>query len=198
MLNDNKCLSSVVEDDARWFPDWKNRRKNPMREATVHWYVAALKPNATNIAKRNLKRQGFETFLPLQLETQRRGSKFVEVSRPLFPGYVFVRLGGHATDMRKVNSTLGVSRLVSFGGVPATVPRGLIDELKKCCDGDGFFRSCDKLLPGDQVVLTSGPFAQFVATVEKLTPDRRAWVLLELLGGKTRILVEPERFLRSV
>ena len=30
------------------------------------WFLAQLKPNCANIADRNLKRQGFQTFLPVE------------------------------------------------------------------------------------------------------------------------------------
>jgi transcriptional antiterminator RfaH len=45
------------------------------------------------------------------------------------------------------------------------------------------------LKPGDQVTLTKGPFVNFAAEVEKIAPDRRVWVLMELMGGQTRVTV---------
>ena len=54
------------------------------------WFLAQLKPNCANIADRNLKRQGFKTFLPMEEETRQRNGKFVTSMQPLFPGYIFV------------------------------------------------------------------------------------------------------------
>ena len=42
--------------------------------------------------------------------------------------------------------------------------------------------------------LLSGPFAQFVATVESLAPQQRVWVLLDLLGSRTRVSVEVDAY----
>ena len=50
------------------------------------WFLAQMKPNSHDIANRNLTRQGFETFLPLQEETRRTRGRFVTRRRPLFPG----------------------------------------------------------------------------------------------------------------
>ena len=50
------------------------------------WFLAQLKPNCANIADKNLKRQGFQTFLPMEEETRQRNGKFVTAMRPLFPG----------------------------------------------------------------------------------------------------------------
>jgi transcriptional antiterminator RfaH len=46
-------------------------------------------------------------------------------------------------------------------------------------------------------MLTKGPFADFVATIESITPDRRVWVLMEIMGGATRVAVDVQN-LRAV
>ena len=53
------------------------------------------------------------------------------------------------------------------------------------------------LKPGGQVALTKGPFANFVAEVEKIAPDRRVWVLMEIMGGQKRVAVGADQ-LRAV
>jgi transcriptional antiterminator RfaH len=44
---------------------------------------------------------------------------------------------------------------------------------------------CRFLKPGDQVALNSGPFANFVAEVEKIVLDRRVWMLMEIMLAMT-------------
>jgi len=161
------------------------------------WFLAQLKPNCVNIAQKNLKRQGFKTFLPIEEETRQRNGKFVTAKRPLFPGYIFVALdvaGGH---WRAVNATYGVTRLVSFGKKPAEVPLNLVSQLLLRCDAQGKLLPPRLLKPGDQVLLTKGPFANFAAEVEKIAPDRRVWVLMEIMGTQTRVAVKAEH-LRAV
>ena len=41
--------------------------------------------------------------------------------------------------------------------------------------------------------VTTGPFANFVAEVEKIAPDRRVWVLMEIMGGQKRVAVGAEQ-----
>jgi len=53
------------------------------------------------------------------------------------------------------------------------------------------------LKPGDQVALNTAPFANFVAEVEKIAPDRRVLVLMEIMGGQTRVAVGADQ-LRAV
>ena len=65
------------------------------------------------------------------------------------------------------------------------------------CDTAGKLLPPKLLKPGDQVRMISGPFANFVATIENIAPDRRVWVLMEIMGGQTRVAVTADQ-LRTV
>lgn len=155
----------------------------------VDWYLVQFKPNSYRIAERNLQRQGFQTFLPMQKMTRRTSNKFVEELRPLFPGYFFVGCQSSDRPWRKINSTMGVSRLVSFGNQPSQVSHELVSSLQKRCDDRGELIPFENFVLGSEVTVTSGPFAQFVATVEQLDADQRVWILLDLMGQKSRVKV---------
>jgi len=165
---------------------------------TVHdsgttWFLAQLRPNCAQIAERNLARQGFRTFLPLEQGTARRSGRFVDALMPLFPGYIFVAVQTAAGQWRTINSTYGVTRLVSFGQEPAPVPLDIVSQLMLRCDAAGKLLPPRLLKPGDQVRVTAGPFAQFVAEIETIAPDRRVWVLMEIMGGQTRVAVKADQ-----
>ena len=81
------------------------------------------------------------------------------------------------------------TRLVSFGKELAAVPLDLVSQTMLRCDAKGKVLPPKLLKPGDQVGLTKGPFSNFVAEVEKIAPDRRVWVLMEIMGGQTRVAV---------
>ena len=49
------------------------------------WYLAQLKPNGFDRAKDNLRRQNFETFMPMSELTMRHGQKFSKKVLPVFP-----------------------------------------------------------------------------------------------------------------
>ena len=154
-----------------------------------HWFLVQLKPNSHNIAERNLRRQGVQTFLPLQEITRRQQTRFVSELRPLFPGYMFVRLDPDSWPWRKINATYGVSRIVSIRDVPARVPSGLVESLIQRCDARGSILIGGSLRRGDEVKVVEGPFAEFAATIETVDADRRVWLLLDFMGQTTRIQV---------
>ena len=157
------------------------------------WYLIQFKPNSNRLAERNLHRQGFETFLPMQKITRRKASRFVSDLKPLFPGYMFVSVNSELAPWRLINSTIGVSKLVSFEGKPKPLPLQLISGLMLRCDASGVLLSPKSLRAGDSVEMLTGPFANFIATVDTIDPEQRIWVLMDFMGQKTRMQVTTDQ-----
>jgi len=151
------------------------------------WFILQFKPNAQHIAAKHLKQQGFETFLPLHHATSRKASRFINATRPLFPGYMFITFDKEITNWHKINNTIGVSRLITFNSILKSVPTAIVDNLKKRCDLSGKLLPIEKLKKGDQVKILKGPFASFIATVEKYESDQRIWILMDVMGRKAKI-----------
>ena len=155
-------------------------------ENTSHWLLAHVKPNSTSIAKRNLERQGFRCFLPLDRRTRRLRGQLTTVKSPFFPGYLFVGIEADDTPWRAIRSTYGVAKLVSFGLEPANVPEELIGELMSRCDNEGCIRNHVAVAERDRVEISHGPLANFFGIVEKLAANERAWVLIDMMGQSIR------------
>ena len=151
------------------------------------WFILQFKSNSHHQATKNLNRQGFETFLPLHETTSRRLSRFINTSKPLFPGYMFIKFDRAESEWRKINSTYGVSRLITFNSILKSIPTIFVDHLMKRYDLSGKLIPIQKLKKGDQVTVLKGPFANFIATVEKYEADQRIWILMDLMGRKTKI-----------
>ena len=158
-----------------------------------HWYLIQFKPNSHKIAERNLNLQKFRTFLPMQVITTKKSSKFVTCLKPLFPGYMFLTVNDISNCLRKINSTVGVSRLVSVKSKPSLIPTEVVLELMERCDEDGKLNKQKRLNIGEPVKLISGPFSNFVATVDNIDENQRIWVLMNLMGRNTRIKMDTEQ-----
>jgi len=151
------------------------------------WFILQYKSNSHHIAAKNLNRQGFETFLPLHDITSRRTSRFINTSKPLFPGYMFIKFDKAESEWHKINSTYGVSRLITFNAILKSIPTIFVDHLMKRYDLSGKLIPIQKLKKGDHVTVLKGPFANFIATVEKYEADQRISILMDLMGRKTKI-----------
>ena len=151
------------------------------------WFVLQFKPNSHHQAKKNLNQQGFETFLPFCKTTSRKASRFISTTKPLFPGYMFIKFDREKTRWHKINNTYGVSRLITFNSNLKSIPSKFVDDLMKRYDPSGNLVPMKKLKKGDHVTVIKGPFADFIATVEKYEADERIWILMDLMGRKAKI-----------
>lgn len=159
-----------------------------------NWYVAQLKPNAIRLAETNLRRQGFTVFMPRIERTERFGSGFKLVCKPLFPGYLFVAERAGAQHWPSIYGTRGVTRLVSFGGrAPCSVPANLIQALETHLDDRGVLQPENQWKAGDTVKIAKGPLSDFIARVQSVDDEGRIWALLDFLGKETRVQLEPDQ-----
>ena len=160
---------------------------------TLSWYIVQFKPNSHKIAVRNLQRQGFGTFLPMHEVTRRTAAKFETVIRPLFAGYMFVACNPEKAPWRQINSTYGISRMLSFTEGTKPMPEALIAGLRARCNSVGKVEPLENFEAGQSVKMHSGPFESFIATVEQMVSDARIWVLLDFMGKETRVQVSRQQ-----
>ena len=158
----------------------------------LRWYLAQCKPNAAQIAVRNLENQSFGTFLPLQEITKRKGRIFQRQIRPLFPGYLFVQIDPDQGPWRQVNSTRGVTRLVRLGAEPSVVPNEIVQTLIARCDTQSILRQTSEtqLHAGNQAQVTQGAFSGFIATISEIEPNNRINILIEIMGQTTKVAID--------
>jgi transcriptional antiterminator RfaH len=156
------------------------------------WYVVQTQPHAESKAAAQLQRQGFNTYLP-RFEKRRRHARRVEVvASPLFPRYLFVAVDRTMQRWRAIQSTIGVSRLVCNGDVPAAVPRDVVEGLQGREDARGFvqLQARPRFSPGESVRIIDGVFNSCLAIYEGMTGGERVAVMLDLLGRKVRVVVD--------
>lgn len=113
------------------------------------------------------------------------------VQEALFPRYLFIRLGTglESQSWAPIRSTTGVSRLVTFGQTPAKIDDDLVTVLKSESDNtDVVLRHFE---PGEQVVVTEGPFVGVEAIYQMADGEGRVMVLLNILSKQVKMIVSP-------
>ena len=147
------------------------------------WFVVFSKPRREAEAADQLERQGFATFLPQVRSRRRLRGQWREVIEPMFPRYLFLRATPGLNDLRPIRSTRGVVGLVCFGGEPRPAPDALITQLERLCAVTGGALDLpEPLAPGDRVRIIEGPFTGYEAELLSQDGERRAQVLLTMLG----------------
>jgi transcriptional antiterminator RfaH len=149
----------------------------------MHWYAIHSKPRQEERALDNLQRQGFEAWLPmLTVEKVLRG-KLSHVTEPMFSRYLFIRLDTQQTNWSPIRSTMGVSRLVSFGNRPAAVADELIQALQTLPQ-----RAPERLFQlGQSIKIVSGPLKGIEGIFQQADGEHRAMVLIDLMNKQHRV-----------
>jgi len=154
----------------------------------MHWYVIHTKPRQEQRALVNLEAQGYQCFLPLlQREALVRGALNIH-KEPLFARYLFIFLDStqDGKSWSPIRSTLGVSKLLTFGSEPARVEPDLIDLLRTRTQA--IAQAPVRLHhPGDRVAITAGPFSGIEGVFEMDDGESRAMVLIQILTKPTRL-----------
>ncbi len=156
----------------------------------AQWFVARTQPHRERWAAENVVRQGHHSYCPRVMEFVRIGGRQREaVLKPLFPGYLFVLSRG---QWHFLLGTFGISSLILFGGLPATVSQAEIDRIKEReQDGVVVLPAAQQRLRavGDSVRVRKGAFEGRNGVYQGMVGKDRGRVLLDFLGRKTTVLI---------
>jgi transcriptional antiterminator RfaH len=157
-----------------------------------HWYAIHTKPRQEMLAAENLSRQEFEIYLPRIKQAYRYRHQWQDRIDPLFPRYLFIRLDLGKDNISPIRSTRGVAKLVSFSGLPATVPATLIDTLLQSADPNTELHHPDESLfeAGNIVSIVDGPLEGLEAIFKARDGEARAIILLKLLGKTQQLRID--------
>jgi transcriptional antiterminator RfaH len=158
----------------------------------AHWYVVQTHVHAETKAVAHLNRQGYATYLPRYLKRRRHARRIETVAAPLFPRYLFVAIDLAAQRWRSIQSTIGVTHLVRNGDEPATVPHGVIEQLRSREDERGFVMldTRPRFAHGDKIRVIDGAFDACIGVFEGMADRERVAILLDLLGRKVRVVLD--------
>jgi transcription elongation factor/antiterminator RfaH len=152
-------------------------------EGNERWFLVHTQPNSERKAELHLGAQGFRTHFPQIQKTVRHARQLRTVRAPLFPRYLFLILDLNRDRWLSVRSTIGVSSLFTCGDRPVPVPKGVVEALIMRTDEANLTRFDVDLTMGQMVRILSGPFADFVGTLERLDAAGRVRVLLTMMGS---------------
>ena len=161
---------------------------------STRWYVVQSQVNSEAKAALNLRRQGFDIYLPRCLKRRRHARRIELTAKPLFPRYLFVAIDRTAQRWRSIQSTFGVARLISHGDEPAAVPEGVVNSIKAREDDNGYVMldTQPAFRPGDKIRVLGGAFIDAAGLFDGHADRDRVAILLEMLGRKVRVLLDAD------
>lgn len=126
-------------------------------DAMQPWFALQTRPRNEKKVGIALRQKGYECLAPTYRQRRKWSDRTVEIDLPLFPMYVFCRLG--PSVLGKVISTSGVVKIVGFNGKPAEISVEEIEALQLLMQSNHLREPWKYLCHGTQVLVEAGPLA---------------------------------------
>jgi len=163
------------------------------------WYVIHTYSGYENKVKANLEKRIesmnmgdkiFRIVVPMEDEIQVKDGKRKIVKRRIYPGYILVEMILTDDSWYVVRNTPGVTGFVGAGNKPIPLQE---EEVKQILERTGVETPRPRIdvSVGENVRVTSGPFENFIGTVEEIYPEKgKLKVLVSMFGRETPIELE--------
>ncbi len=148
-----------------------------------HWIAVYTRPRHELVVAAQFQQKGLDALLPTYRRLSRWSDRIRRSNAPLFPGYVFVRVG--EGEHGRVWQTGGVVSIVCRSGKPVPLSDADIEKLRFCTANPAAVEPHPFLRVGQRVRVKHGPF--------------RGWegVLVEKRNS-TRLVLTVEQIMKSV
>jgi transcription antitermination factor NusG len=160
------------------------------------WYPLYTRSRFEKKAYENLRRAGFEAFLPLRTTVRRWSDRKKKVEMPLIPSYVFAKIT--RDQLYQALDINGISRYICFNGRPATVRESEIAVLQSALNEKAEIEVKDgSIKKGAEVKFTSGIFSGYEGKVVEDSGKSKLVVELESIGKTMLITVDRDQLKAS-
>lgn len=178
-----------------------------------NWFVIQTNPNCERKAAAELRRAGVRAYLPKRsFERRNRRTGVVNVKTvPLLTGYLFIRFPQDIQDWFTVRRCQGVKGVLMIDGVYGQIPNSIVASFMRRQRGGEFGKPAlepvskrrarlrDKFWEGRRMQVTDGPFASFIATIEKLHKSGDVEAAVTIFGRATLVRFDkPEETLKPI
>lgn len=137
-----------------------------------HWYAISTKARHEKKVYERLQSKRIQAYLPIQKKYRKWSDRYKLVEEPLFSCYVFVRIA--LKNRLEVLQTDGVVRIVSFNGIPATIPDSQFAALQRAVEEHpGDVEKIDYLTPGQRVEVVQGSLKGIQGTLVQIKNSHR-------------------------
>lgn len=194
-LNEDKLAEQqAAEEAAKAQEDVKKAKNNEKRWYIVHTYSGHENKVKVNLEKRieymNMGEKIFRIEVPQKTVTQIKGGKKQEREEKIFPGYVLVEMIMDEDSWYVVRHTAGVTKFVGSAKRPIPARESEIKKILHRSSSQTQKIELD-VKAGDKVRIISGPFADFIADIIEVYPDKsKLRANVSIFGRETPVELE--------
>lgn len=163
-------------------------RANAAAESAGDWFAAQVWAGREQLSASHLRARGYEIFLPHYVEHRRWSDRVKKIDRALFPGYLFLRLGGDR--LAGAITAPGVIRIVGDGQQPAPIPVHEIEAVRRIVATDLAVEPFPMARVGERVRIVAGPLRDVEGVVLSTRNGHRLVVSISLLQRSVAVEVD--------
>jgi transcriptional antiterminator NusG len=199
-LADAELLDVLDDDEEELAPREPSPYERPGDWFVVHTYAGYENKVKQNLASRvrsmNVEEQIFEVVIPMEDVIEFKGGRKVVAQKKLFPGYLYVRMALDDDSWYVVRNTPGVTGFVGNGARPTPLSRKEVEGVLGTGETEevGIEKKARPRLDfevGEQVRVTTGPFADFNGVISDIDVARsKLTVLVNIFGRETPVELE--------
>lgn len=155
------------------------------------WYAVYTRSRHEKFVHRVLDEKGIQSLLPLRNVLSQWKDRRKWVQKPLFPGYLFVRV--QQVQLFAVTMTRGVAYILGNGTEPVSVPDEQVETVRRLVQGPYLVVPWPLLQKGKRVRVTIGPLAglETYIVARRGRAKCRLVVTVELLGRSVSVEIDP-------
>lgn len=129
----------------------------------------------------------FDVVVPTEEEIEIKDGKRRTVERRVFPGYILVQLIMDEDSWYVVRNTPGVTGFVGMGNDPTPLRADEVAKIMNRMEAEAP-KVKFNFQPGEKVRIRSGPFSDFIGTVQEIDIERaKVRVLVSFFGRETPV-----------
>ena len=192
--DENIMNEEMAEETTDFDTPKSSDKKNQKRWYIVHTYSGHENKVKVNLEKRieymNMGEKIFRIEVPQKTVTQMKGGKKQEREEKIFPGYVLVEMIMDEDSWYVVRHTAGVTKFVGSAKRPIPAKES---EIKKIINRSTSTTQKIELdvKAGEKVRIISGPFADFIADIIEVYPDKsKLRANVSIFGRETPVELE--------
>ena len=129
----------------------------------------------------------FDVVVPTEEEIEIKDGKRRTVERRVFPGYILVQMLMDEDSWYVVRNTPGVTGFVGMGSEPTPLREDEVAKIMNRMEAEAPKVKFDFQI-GEKVRIGTGPFADFIGTVQEIEPEQaKVRVLVSFFGRETPV-----------
>jgi transcription antitermination factor NusG len=168
-------------------PNALNAESAPRKPETI-WFAVHTRHQHENLVAASLLNKGVEVFLPTYESVRRWSDRKKRIRLPLFPGYLF--FAAKPNQWGQIASAPGVTAILMAGKIPAEIPSGEINAIRRMVESTLRVEPHPFLKEGDLVRINAGLLAGLEGIVLRKKDALRIVLSIPILGQSASVEID--------